>query len=115
MPATIEFTHDDIEFETADGFSLGGPYLSIDVESDGDTFTIEGVRSQGFPQLGIPAGPAAVHVCDFIKQWAIDDLAKGDDSILRRRYGEEMGGEAQRRADEFADYLREERRMLAAE
>ncbi len=115
MATPIEFTHDDCEFETADGLILGGPYLSIDVESDGDTFTIEGVRSQGFPQLGIPAGPAAVHVCDFIKQWAIDDLAKGDDSILRRRYEEEMGNEAQRHADDWADYLREERRMLAAE
>lgn len=116
MSRTIEFTYDDCEFETADGLVLGGPYLTVEVSTeDGETFTVESVRNQGFPQLGKPAGPAAVHVCDFIKQWAKDDAARGDLSILRKCYADEMRFEQERRADDYADFLRDERRMLAAE
>lgn len=116
MSRTTEFTYDDCEFETADGLILGGPYLSVEVSTDdGESFTVESVRTQGFPQLGKPAGPAPVHVCDFIKQWALDDAAKGEKSILRQRYHDEARYERDRRADDYADFLRDERRMLAAE
>ena len=116
MSRTIEFTYDDCEFETADGLVLGGPWLSIEFESDGETFTVESVRNQGFPALGKAASPAPAYVCDFVNQWVKDDLAKpADQSLLRQRYADEMRDEADRHAADWADFRRDERRMIAAE
>lgn len=110
MARTIELTYDNCEFETADGLILGGPYLSVEIETDGESFTVESVRNQGFPTLGKPSGPAAAYVCDFIKQWVVDDLAKGDASLLRERYADELRDEAEREAGDWADYRRQQAR-----
>lgn len=115
MSRPIEFTYADCEFETADGIMLAGPMLTLELESDGSTFTVESVRNEGFAALGKPAGPAPVYVCDFINQWVKDDLAKGSASLLREAYEDAVRYEEGRAADDWADFKRDERRMLAAE
>lgn len=116
MPAAIEFTYDDCEFETADGITLCGPWLSIEIESDGEKFTVESVRSQGFPEQGIKPAPAPAYVCDFIKQWAKDDAAKPEaKSRLRKAYTDQFHDAAERAADDYADWARDQRILIAAE
>lgn len=112
---TIEFTHDDCEFETADGLMLGGPWLSIEIASDGDEFKIESVRNQGFPALGKPASAAPAYVCDFIQKWLADDLAKpSDKSIVREAYDAAVERERDFAAATWADAQRDERRSMGA-
>lgn len=115
MGRTIEFTYDDCEFETADGIMLAGPWLSIEIESDGETFTVESVRNQGFPALGKPASSAPAYVCDFIKQWLADDLAKPfDKSVVREAYDEAVKRDREFDAANWADAQRDERRSMGA-
>jgi hypothetical protein len=94
---------------------LSGPYISIEIESDGASFTVEGVRSQGFPALGIKAGSAPIYVCDFISQWVKDDTAKdADKSVLRQAYEQEMLARQQFEAANWADARRDERKHVGA-
>jgi hypothetical protein len=115
MPRTIEFTYDDCEFENAAGIMMSGPYFSLEIESDGETFKIESVRSLGFPLLKRPGGAVPAFVSDYFNAWLADDLAKpGDKSLIRSAYDAEMARQDDFAAGQWADHLRDERRMTRA-
>jgi hypothetical protein len=101
MGESIDFHLDNSEFETADGLILGGPWLTVEMSSDGSSFAVEAVRFTGTHK----AVPVDCH--DFVKRWIGHDLAKGRSSLVRQAYEAELSERADSRADDRAAWAQQ--------
>ena len=94
----FEFHIDNCEFETPDGMILGGPWTTVDLSSDGASFSVEAVRFTGTHK----AVPVDCH--DFIKRWLPFDLSKGPGSLVRQAYLAALIERDESRADDRAEW-----------